>query len=233
MITFVVMVSTVSPLESISCFACLDRKSLRKVQDALRLVSYAKGEVVFLEGEKCPGLFIVRAGSVKLYRSSPEGEEHIVRVMGKGGCFECAPLFDHGPNAASAQALGDSELYLIPASVFRELVATDPTAALKFSEILAMRLRSLLSTIEDMSFRPVQSRLARLILQMAEPSGDAGAVSPKQALNQQHLACMLGCSRQVVNMSLNALVKRGIVSKERRRIRVLKAEELRRLADQC
>jgi len=231
LIRFVLMLTpaTVNPLDSIPCFARLDPGTSKKVQQSLQLQAFSKGEVIILEGERCPGLYVVKSGSVKLYRSSPEGGEHIVRLINRSACFECAPLFDHGPNPTSAQALEDSELYLLPASDFRALLVSDSTMALRFSEVLAMRLRALLNTIEDMSFRPAHARLARLLLQMAEPRGDVLAVAPKQPLNQQHLACMLGCSRQVVNTSLNKLVRQGIIRKEGRSIIVLKPENLKEL----
>lgn len=217
-----------NPLAAIPCFADLDVSTSRAAAEALREVAYGRDEIILLEGERCPGLFVIKSGSVKLYRSSPEGEEHIVRVLGPGGCFECAPLFDRGPNPVSAQAMEDSVLFLLPASAFDNIML-NPEVSLRFARVLSLRLRALLNQVEDMSFRPVGARLARLLLQMAEPEGEVLAVTQSRLINQQHLACMLGCTRQIVNASLSKLARQGLIRRVDRRIVVLKPGELRRM----
>ncbi|MFQ5826415.1 MAG: Crp/Fnr family transcriptional regulator [Dehalococcoidia bacterium] len=220
---------TLNPLESIPCFAGLSPEAMEWVLGALKEQSFARGQVIILEGDPCPGLFVLRSGSVKLYRISPEGEEQIVRIIRREGCFECAPLFDKGANPVSAQALEASKVYLLPASDFQSLISTHPQAVLGIVPILAMRLRSLLSMVEDFSFRPVYSRLAKLLLQLSQEEGEVLVVSPSLPLSQQHLACMLGCSRQLVNKSLRKLVRDGFIGMEGRRVVILKPEALREI----
>ena len=198
-------------LASVPCFVRLSPKAMQCLLDSVNEQSFVKGESILLEGERCPGLFIVKSGAVTLYRSSPEGEEQIVRIVRRGGCFECAPLFDQGPNPVSAQALESSKVLLIPTSDFRSVVSAETQALLGIISILAARLRSLLNMVEDFSFRRVYSRLAKLLLQLSEPDGEVLAVLPSQLLNQEQLACMLGCSRQAVNNSLRRLLKNGII----------------------
>ncbi|MBI4187505.1 MAG: Crp/Fnr family transcriptional regulator [Chloroflexi bacterium] len=202
---------------------------MRWLLDRVREQSFAKGEVIILEGDPCPGLFVVRSGAVKLYRSSTEGEEQIVRIVRSGGCFECAPIFDRGPNPVSAQALEPTTVYITPASAFESLVDTHPQVALHVARILAMRLRSLLNMVEDFSFKRVFSRVSKLLLQMGEREGQAPTVSPAYPVSQQHLACIVGCSRQVVNSCLRKLVKDGIIRMEGRRIIVVKPDRLNEL----
>lgn len=219
-----------SALSCIPCFGSLAADETEWLQSAFREQSYEKGEIVFVEGEPCPGLFVVKTGSVKLYRTSPEGEEHYVGMIRQAGCFECAPLFDKGSNPVSAVALAPSTLYFLPASIFHSLIKSHPQIVLGIVPVLAMRLRSLIGMVEDLSFRPAYSRLANLLLQLAERYGEVMVVWPSQGLNQQHLACMLGCSRQVVNVSLRKMVKAGIIKMEARRIVVLQPDALRHIA---
>lgn len=217
-------------LKCLPCFAGLSPEALEYLEGNVQELSFAKGEIIILEGEPCPGLFVVQSGSVKLYRASRDGDEQIVRIVHRGGCFECAPLFDKGTNPVSAQALEATRISLLPASHFEVLTTTYPEVVLQIVPILALRLRSLLNMVDDFSFRRVSSRLARLLLQLGEPDGQELAISPSLSLNQQHLACMLGCSRQLLNTSLRRLVKEGIIDTEGRRIVVLKPEVLRKRA---
>ncbi len=217
-------------LESVPCFTGLSPEAKEWLLNSVVEQSFAKGEVIMLEGEPCPGVFVVESGSVELYRSSAEGKKQIVRVVGRVGCFDCAALFDKGQNPMSAQALEATKLYLIPASDFRSVLNTQPQALLMILSILATRLRSLLSMVDDFSFRRVSSRLARLLLQLSERQSETLVVSPSLPLNQQHLACMLGCSRQAVNNSLRKLVGDNIIRMEGHRIIVLEPEALKRIS---
>ena len=226
------MLTTVSVnlLESIPCLAGLSPEARERLLKSVIGRSFAKGEVVMLEGEPCPGVFVVESGAVKLYRTSAKGEEQIVRIIHPGGCFECAPIFDRGPNPMSAQALEATRAYLLPVSDFRSVLSTQPRALLEILAIMSLRIRSLLNMVEDFSFRRVPARLANLLLQLSEQQNDAPGVSPSiHRLNQQHLACMLGCSRQAVNNALQKLRRDDIIKIEGRRIVVLKPEALKNL----
>ena len=216
-------------LESVPCFASLSPEAMRRLLDSVMEQSFAKGKIIMLEGDPCPGLFVMKSGSVKLYRTSPEGEEQIVRIVRTGECFECVPFFDGGPNPVSAQALELSTAYFITASDFKSLLSTCPETVLQIVPILAMRLRSFLNVIEDFSFRTVYSRLAKLLYQLSEQQDELLVISPSLALNQQQLACILGCSRQMLNSSLQKFVKSGVVKIEGNRIVVLKPETLQEL----
>ncbi|MBI2934122.1 MAG: Crp/Fnr family transcriptional regulator [Chloroflexi bacterium] len=226
------MVSLVSPAGSAcpSCFGGLKPTQVDWLQGSFKERTYARGEIVFFEGDPCPGLFIVKSGSVKLYRTSSDGNEQIVRMIGDGGCFECAPLFDGGPNPVSAEALEDSRLYFLPAEAFRALVKEHPETMMAMAAVLAMRLRALISMVEDFSFKSIYSRLANLLLRLGERREGLMVVSPTRPLNQQHLACMLGCSRQMVNISLRKLVKAGLVRMDGRQIAVLNPDALQDIA---
>ncbi|MBI3930706.1 MAG: Crp/Fnr family transcriptional regulator [Chloroflexi bacterium] len=213
-------------LKSIPCFNSFNSEVLERLLGSAREQSFAKEETILLEGDPCPGLFVVKSGLVKLYRTSLRGDEQIMRVVSPGGCFECAPLFDGGPNPVSAQALEASKMIVIPIASFESLVSSYPEVALQFVPILAMRLRDLLNTVEDFSFRPVPSRVAKLLLQLGERPDDGSVASTSSPLTQQHLACVVGCSRQVLNSTLQELVKEGIIKIEKRRIIVLKPEAL-------
>ncbi len=217
-------------LRALPCFAALTTEPMAELQQAACDVSYAKGETIILEGEPCPGLFIVRSGTVKLYRSSPTGQEQIIRIVSRGACFECTPLLDHGPNPISAEALEACQVLLVPASTFESITRANPEVLTGLLPVMAARIRSLLNMVEDFSFRQVYPRLAKLLFQLSERQDDRLVVSPSLPLNQQHLACILGCSRQIVNTSLRRLVKERTIATEGRRIVILDAERIRKVA---
>lgn len=224
--------ASLSLLESVPCFTFLDPEARQRLLDSARARTFAKGELIILEGEPCPGVFLVESGAVKLYRTSVQGQEQIVRLVHPEGCFECAPIFDRGTNPMSAQAIEATRAYLLPAADFKLALNTQPQVLLEILATMSLRLRSLLNMIDDFSFRRVPSRLANLLLQLSERGNGDSVVSPSlYRLNQQHLACMLGCSRQAVNSALQKLSRAGIITIEGRRVVVLKPEALKELRE--
>ena len=216
--------------KSILCFAALSDRAFERLLDAVREQTYGKDELLMLEGEPCPGLFVVKSGSVKLFRSSQHGQDQIVRIVERGGCFECVPFFDGGTNPVSASTIEPTEAYFLPAAEFEWMLVNCPEVLATFAPILARRLRSLVCTVGDFSHRQVYPRLARLLRQLSEQRDGQMVVSPSSPLHQEHLACMLGCSRQAVNSALRRLVAEGSIRMEGHRIVIMDAEALRNIS---
>ena len=67
--------------QSIPCFSEIGIEAIDDLVQGVKEVAFTKGQMVFLEGEPCPGLYVVKTGAVKLYHTTPNGEEQIVRVV--------------------------------------------------------------------------------------------------------------------------------------------------------
>jgi CRP/FNR family transcriptional regulator len=138
--------------------------------------------------------------------------------------FNEVAVFDEGPNPASAQAIEDCTLYLLRRRDLMRFVAERPGIALAISRTFARRLREALALVEDLAFRDVTSRLARILLE----GQDGGSAHPR--LTQELLAAMAGSRREVVGRALKALSQEGAVKLERGRIHVRDRKALERLA---
>jgi CRP/FNR family cyclic AMP-dependent transcriptional regulator len=98
----------VEGLGSSPLFAALDpqaRQELRAQMDEVRL---DRGEALFDESQPGDRLYVVTSGKIKLGRTSPDGRENLLAVMGPGEMFGELSLFDPGPRTASATAVTDT-----------------------------------------------------------------------------------------------------------------------------
>ena len=111
---------------------------------------------------------------------------------------------------ASAAAMGPVVLYAISRDNMHSIVRDYPEVALNVATVLAGRVRHLLSLVEDLSFRHVIGRVARILLEYA---GDKQG--PKPHLTQQDMAAMAGTAREVIGRSLKALEEEGTIRFER------------------
>ncbi|MDP2661774.1 MAG: Crp/Fnr family transcriptional regulator [Dehalococcoidia bacterium] len=197
-----------------------------EVRVLFREKSLASGELAFMEGERSPGIFFLKTGRVKIFKTSPEGKEQVLRIMNPGDSFNDVPVFDEGPNPASAQGMEPSVVCLLRTEDTVSLIGKYPALSLGIIRVFASRLRLLTTLVEDLSFRHVTSRLAKILLMQVEEAGKGRSLH----LTQQDLASMVGTAREVVVRSLRSMEEQGIVKRERHQLVILDVEALWRLA---
>lgn len=222
---------TGDPLSSIPYFAALSPDEQSRVMTLTRRRRFAAGEVLFREGEPCAGLFIVVSGMIKLYRTSADGKEQVLRHMPAGESLNEVPVFDGGPNPVSATAIEPAEVLVLSRERVLELLREYPALAAGVVQLFASRLRHLVAVVEDLSFRQVTARVARVVLQSVAPHEGIGAgVGGRAHVTQREIAEMAGTSREVVARALKALEDAGAIRIDRQSIRVADEGALRALS---
>ena len=202
-------------------FKALDAAELARLARTLIERAYEKDEVVFLEGEPCQGLYIVREGIVKIYKLSPEGREQILSYVKPFDSFNEVAVFDGGSNPANVAAAEPTTLWIVPRAAVADLIQSNPQVALAVIQNLGARLRHMVGLVEDLSLRQVSARLAKLLLETA--------ASGERALTQQEMAARLGTVREMIGRSLKQLEARGLIETGRGRIVILDREGLEKL----
>ncbi|MCL4465997.1 MAG: Crp/Fnr family transcriptional regulator [Chloroflexi bacterium] len=217
-------------LRSFPYFSSLGPDELAGLAAEVVIREYGKGELVALEGEPCRGLCLVRAGRVRVFKTSPDGRTQVLSMAGPGESFNEVPNFDSGPNPASVEALEPTTIFLLHRETVLRAVERYPSVALAMLNVFARRLRHLTGVVEDLSFRHVTSRLAKVLLQYAaEPAPGRGESGLTQRLTQQEMAAIVGTAREMVGRSLKALEAQGALRVERNRIIILNRDLLERI----
>lgn len=214
------------PIKANPYFSSLPAKEWEEVKSLLLEKSIAAGEILFLEGDPSQGIYFMKTGRTKVFKTSSEGKEQVLRIMAPGESFNDVPAFDGGPNPASAQAMEPSVVCLLRTRNIIELMKRYPALSLGVIRVFASRLRHLTILVEDLSFRHVTSRLAKVLLLQVEEAGKGRSLH----LTQQDLASMVGTAREVVVRSLRTMESQGILKRERHRLIILDIEALWRLA---
>ena len=197
--------------------------------DSLRRFIFEKaaerGEMLLLEGESAEALYFVVSGVVKVFKTSADGKEQILQLVRPGESFNDASVFGGAPNLASAEAMGPVVLYRIKKSDLEVILREHPQVALNVIRVLSERVQHLMSLVEDLSFRHVTGRVAKILL---EHAGDGAGRS--QRLTQQEMAAMAGTAREMVGRSLKALENEGTIRLDRHRIVITDKEALGEIA---
>jgi CRP/FNR family transcriptional regulator, cyclic AMP receptor protein len=197
-------------------FANAEERILSSLANRLRRRRFRRGEVIFHQGDPGDSLHVVASGAVKIVLPSPDGEEAIIATLRPGDFFGELALLDGAPRSATATALEQSEMLVLPRAIFMELLDSVPGLRDALLTSLARELRRLTGHVEELHFLDLAGRLAMRLTRLAneaEPDA-AGAVRLDWPYTQSDLAAMIGGTRQSVNRLLSELVDEGLISIE-------------------
>jgi len=225
------MTIDIGVLQSVPYFSNLDREELESIRPYVFERSYRKGDLILLEEEEeAEAVYFVVSGAAKAFKTSAEGKEQILCILRAGESFNDVPVFDGGPNPASVTAMTPLTLYGVGKLDVEAILRGHPNVAMNVIRLLAEKVRHFVGMVEDLSFRHVTGRVARLLLKYAGDHQDGGGSTPGPRLTQQDMAAMVGTAREVVGRSLKALEEDGAIKMDRHRIVIADKELLERMS---
>lgn len=193
---------------------------------------FRRGQPIFFAGTPVQALYVVRSGRVKVFRSSPTGEEQVLRLLGPGELLGYRPLLANESYRASAVAVEDSVICVIPTAAVRDLLRFVPELALELLTKLARELRVSEDLMMNLLHRPVRERAASLLLMLLEDNRGASdpALLQSQHLRRQDMARMIGTTPETFSRVLRGLAQSGIIDLSRDSIRISNRALLRTVA---
>ena len=177
--------------------------------------------VVLIEGAASPGLVIVLSGSVKVCRIASSGREQVLRLAGPGDSLNDVAVFDGGACPASVIAIESSEVLIVPAPVFRELLIRHSSMAVQLLQTFATRLRQVTRLATDLTLLGVESRVAKAL-----DAYTKHADTDEFTMHQTELASIVGARREVVARSLKNLEESGAIERRHDHIAVIDRAKL-------
>lgn len=184
------------------------------------------GEIVFLEGQPCAGLYIVESGLVRLYKTSRGGREQALTTHGPGESLSELPVVDGGLHPSCAATVKRSTLLFISTQIVQSVCRIEPRCAQNVLGVIARRLRTAWGMIEELSFASVQRRLAAYLLRAASYSDAQSTTRSIQLPTNHEIAVEIGTVRELVSRHLSRLNKQSIIHLTGRRFRVLDVDAL-------
>lgn len=171
---------------------------------------YKKNAVIFNEGEHSNYAYIIRSGRVKIFLKNARGKIIVLGELDAGECFGESALLDEKERSASAMAMEDTVLEEIGSTDFRDCMRSSPDIAERITLSLVAELRKAHAKISDLAFVGAQGRVENMLLALAKERGGLLVVDNKPT--QQHIANVVGASRECVVRILKQMVVAGHVS---------------------
>lgn len=207
--------------------AALDKLAALAVRRPVR-----RGTRIFAQGDPGDSLMGLIAGQVRISATTPGGKEVFLNIMEPGDSFGEIAVLDGQARTASAEALLDTELFVLGRTDLKALIEREPTLAAHLIALLCQRLRWTSDLIEEAAFLSVHGRLARRLLKLADEHGSTSQGNVTLRMSQADLASFMSVSRQIVNQYLQEWRRLGWIEIGRGRITITNASGLRTVLEE-
>jgi len=212
--------SLVTTLKRVPLFKVLTEEECQLLLRRVLHQHFKAHEPIFSEGEPCRALYLIEAGSVKIFGSSTGGREQVLATQGPGGTLGELAVLDGGNYPTSAAATTDSDLLLIKKEDLQALFPRHPEIRVALLELIASRVRPMIGMVEQLCFNTVRQRLMALFLRLATQDGKLTAHGVELTLTSTYrdLAAQIGTVPEVVSRNLGALQALGLISVQGRTV---------------
>lgn len=213
-------------------FAALDDEAQQALLAQMSSSRLERGDILFREGDQGDTLYVIGEGKVKLGRTSSDGRENLIAILGPGEMFGELSLFDPGPRTMTATAVAETQLMGLGNESLTTLLSGRPEVSKALLASLAKRLRRTNEHLADLVFTDVPGRVAKALLDLANRFGRPveEGVMVGHDLTQEELAQLVGASRETVNKALADFATRGWLKLEARAVLLLDVDRLKRRA---
>jgi CRP/FNR family transcriptional regulator len=224
--TLISMTDKLGFMRRLNLFEQMGEAEVEQISRELRMRHCRAHQTVF-EGSP-DRVYLLKAGRVRLYHLSANGEEVTTDVLEPGHLFGLSALFGGSSEDLSAEALEDSYVCEAGGQDFLAILARHPLMMAKVMMAMAKQMFRLERTIESLAREPVDSRLGRLFtdLQGSAQKLPEGLLLP--AMTREDMAKICITTRESVSRTLSAWSKHGIVELRGRRILIRDPERLRK-----
>lgn len=194
---------------------------------------FAKGTVLFRQGERGRDLYIIQSGAVEIVRQIGPTRT-LLATLGSGEFVGEMAIINHAPRSATATVVEDAQMVVVDARTFGLMVKDNSEVAIRFIRQLAERLGEADRRIEALLFRDPIGRVAHWLLlealTLASAKGDSGSLIETglefDLGSREPLGKWLGLSAEEVVSVLSELESAEMISRASGSMLLLYPEKL-------
>ena len=215
-------------LKKCPLFSRVGEAALRRLAGMAVLKKYAKGQLIFRQGEPAAGVFVIASGAVRVYNLNPNGKEHVLHLLGEGDTFAEIAAMGEFPCPAFAEALEKTACVLLPTQPFNQALREDHQLCLQLLASLTAWVKHFVESLEGLVLRDAAGRVASYLL---EAEAAQGPVISLPSL-KKHVASQLNLTSETLSRTLRRLREEGLLGAGRKNQLVVKDRAgLRRIAE--
>lgn len=216
----------------VQIFSGLGSAEMTRIAAYTRSQRKARGEFIYMPGDRADHVYILRQGRVKLAVLSESGKEIAIDIIQPGEIFGEFALVDEALRSNMAQALDDILVWVFGKHDFTHLLSSQPKLALSYIRLVGDRRRRMEKKLSDITSKAVSARVCELLHEISTSAAEVetGATDYLVPLTHHDVASLIGAARQTTTTVLNDLERRGIIELGRGWVRVKRLKELQTYA---
>ncbi|MDR7150445.1 CRP-like cAMP-binding protein [Hydrogenophaga palleronii] len=204
------ILSNLDLIRRVPLFSTLTQAQAEAVADSVVKRRYRRGECIVEQGKKSNCLAIVLTGRARVVTTDTRGREVILATMNPGDYIGEMSLIDNQPHSATVRAEVQTDVLILGRVEFARCLPENTSMAYAVMKGLVQRLRHADRKIESLALMDVYGRVARALLEFAQPGSD-GVLTIRDRVSRQDVAKMIGASREMVSRVMKDLEERGFI----------------------
>ena len=217
----------VPAIQACRLFAFISPLGKARLVGIASLEHHPRGARLLSPGDTPRALFIVVSGLVRVFKTAPNGKEHVLHLCGPGTTFAEVAVIDDFPVPAFVEVVEPAELLCLDAEAFRRLLREDHEICLQLLPGLGAWVRHLVSLMEDIVLRDAYGRLARWLLERQQADGAVDLPASRKLL-----ASHLNLTPETLSRTMRRLEEDGCIrSATGDRIEILSGQRLHQAAE--
>jgi len=184
--------------------------ALKKIIEERKVRSFKKGQVIYYEGDKGNGLYLVISGKVKTIKLAEDGRELMTGIYSADDYLGINAMLSNEEYTDTATALEDSLLCLIPKEQLEQLLNLYPEVAREFIKLLANDIREKEEQLLQMAYHSVRKKMALALLRLHR---QPGSKDDSFKIAREDLAAMAAMATETVSRTLSDFKEEGLIEK--------------------
>jgi CheY-like chemotaxis protein/CRP-like cAMP-binding protein len=202
---------------------------LKKLSEDRETNSYRKKQLIYKEGSQPKGIYFIKKGKVKTFKTNEMGKELINGLYNEGDFFGYLSLLEEGKYTDSAMSLEDAEISIIPREDFFALVYKSPEVSRKFISILSNNIIEREEQLIKLAYNSVRKRVAEALLTLYHKYRQDDQEKFSISISREDLANMVGTATETVIRTLSDFKNEGLIEISGGTISVISADKLSRM----
>src|ERR1039457_7616186 len=193
----------------VAVFRGLKSETVQHIIAPATAVMLRPHEWIMRQDDPATAFFIVIDGWVKLYRSTPSGDETVSEIMTKGQSFAEAVAFTGNRYMATAEAVSEARVARIPADHIVRCIRESPDIALAMIASVSQHMHHLVQQVEQLKAQSGVQRVAEFLasLSLAEQGHCALSLPYEKIL----IAGQLGLTPESLSRAVAKLRGAGVM----------------------
>jgi CRP-like cAMP-binding protein len=213
-------------------FTGLTERDCREIAACAGVRTFARDELLFLQGHPSRNLILLQSGSVKHTQLSSHGNEVLLWMSRSGDAVNPPAELPSCSHTCSVRAMEKCNALVWEYERLQALLVRYPQIRENISRILAGRLRELEERFREVATENVATRLAFTLLRLVKQIGKQTNEGVQISLSREELAQMTGTTLFTISRVLSRWAEKGFISLGRESVVIADPKRLKTVGNE-